>query len=127
MTKRRQSHSTRAAAVTGTKPMLLIQVYNHFDLIWRRCWDRRYDFKGKRYASASDIEDAVITDSLQLARQDQRYRFEIESTAVARQYLRRHPRRQAELRRLIAQGRVHVPGAGETSSPASSGTRNTSA
>ncbi len=95
------------------KPTLMILVVNHFDLVWRRCWDQRYDFKGRRFASASDIEDAVITDSLAFARRDRRYRFSIESTAVVRQYLRRHPERLAELRRLVAQGRVHISGAGD--------------
>lgn len=102
-----------ATAGHRAKPQLLIQVLNHFDLIWRRCWNRPYDFKGRRFASAIDIEDAVITDSLAFARRDRRYRFSIESTAVARQYLRRHPERLTELRRLLAQGRVHISGAGD--------------
>jgi len=106
-------NSTHAQTPSSPKPVLLIRVTNHFDLLWRRCRHRKYEFKGRRFAAAADIEDAVITDSLAFARRDRRYRFSIESTAVAREYLRRHPERLAEMRRLVARGRLHISGAGD--------------
>ncbi len=88
-------------------------VCNHFDPIWRRCWDRRFEFKGNLYASYADIQSYYMLDALALARQHPDYRFEAESTLVLRQFLHRHPERLDELRALAAEGRFAVAGAGE--------------
>jgi hypothetical protein len=82
------------------KPQLFILTNNHFDLTWRRCWDRRFTVDGQTYVSYAELEDYYIIDNLALARQHRRYKFEVESTAVLRQYLRRHPQRLSELRQL---------------------------
>ncbi len=98
---------------TARKPVLYVLTNNHFDLTWRRCWDRRFEFAGQSFVSYADIEDYYITDNLVLCRRHEGYKFEIESTAVLRQYLRRHPGKLAELRRLVRQGRLAVSGAGD--------------
>ncbi len=95
------------------KPTLYVLTNNHFDLTWRRCWQRPLEFKGDVFVSYADIEDFYITDNLAMARRNPRYKFSIESTAVARNYLRRHPRQLAELRKLVAAGRLEVSGAGD--------------
>ncbi|MBE3070293.1 MAG: hypothetical protein IMZ66_08660 [Planctomycetes bacterium] len=95
------------------KPVLYVIVNNHFDPTWRRCWDRRFTFKGRQFASYADIQDYYMTDNLALARRHQEYRFSAESTLVVRHYVRRHPERLAELRRLAAEGRFAVTGAGD--------------
>ena len=95
------------------KPILFVLTNNHFDPTWRRCWDRRFTHAGKSYASYAEIEDWYLTDNLAFARRHPEYKFEAESTVVVRKYLERHPERRAELRRLAAQGRFAVSGAGE--------------
>jgi len=92
---------------------LYVIVNNHFDPTWRRCWNRRFTWGARRFASYAEIQDWYMTDNLALARRHGDYKFEAESTIVARQYVRRHPRALAELRRLAAAGRFAVTGAGD--------------
>ena len=95
------------------RPVLYVIVNNHFDPTWRRCWDRRFTFKGRQFVSYAEIEDYYLTDNLALARKHPEYRFNAESTLVVRKYVERHPDRLAELRRLAAEGRFAVTGAGD--------------
>lgn len=97
----------------SNRPILYIITNNHFDPTWRRCWDRRFTFKGRTFVSYADLQDYYMADNLALARKHPAYRFEAESTLVVRHYLDRHPERQVELRALAAEGRFAVAGAGD--------------
>ncbi len=96
-----------------TRPVLHVLVNNHFDLTWRRCWDRRFTWNGQTYASYADIEEAYMLENLAIARRHPGYKFMAECTAVVRKFLERRPERRAELRRLAAAGRFEVSGAGD--------------
>lgn len=95
------------------KSAMLILTNNHFDPTWRRCWDRRLNFRGQKFVSYAELEDYYMTDNLKIAREHPGYAFEAESTVVARKYLERHPERREELRKLASQGRFAVPGSGD--------------
>ena len=95
------------------RPTLYIIINNHFDPTWRRCWDRRFTFKGRQFVSYAEIEGYYLTDNLALARRHPQFKFEAESAIVARRFVKRHPERLAELRRLVAAGRFAVTGAGD--------------
>lgn len=97
----------------SAKPCLLVITNNHFDLTWRRCWDRRFAWQGKTYASYSEIEQWYMEENLALAAADPAYRFEAESVAVLRQFLRRCPQRRTEVAALVRAGRFGVAGAGD--------------
>lgn len=95
-----------------TVPVLII-TDNHFDPTWRRCWDRRFTFRGQSFVSYAEIEDYYLTDNLALAAAHPEYKFEAESALVVRKYVERHPERLPELRALAQAGRFAVTGAGD--------------
>jgi len=49
------------------KPTLFVVVNNHFDLTWRRCWQRRFVHQGKMYVSYVDLETYYMLDNIALA------------------------------------------------------------
>lgn len=96
-----------------TKPILYIFINNHFDPIWRRCWDRRFTFKGDTFVSYADIESYYLLDNLALAREHPEYKFEVEFSLVMQKFLERHPDRLEELRQLRNSGRFGITGGGQ--------------
>ncbi len=95
------------------KPVVYVVTNNHFDPMWRRCWERRFEHEGLTYVSYADLEEFYMLDNLAIAAEHPEYRFEAESAIVVRKFLERHPDRKEELRRLVAEGRFRVPGAGD--------------
>ena len=96
-----------------SKPILYIQINNHFDPMWRRCWDRRFTFKGNTFISYADLEEYYLLDNLQLARQHPDYKFEAEFTLVVQKFLERHPELLKEMKQLSKAGRFAVTGGGQ--------------
>lgn len=96
-----------------TKPALYIVVNNHFDLTWRRCWQRRFVFRGQEFVSYTDLQAYYLLDNLNLARQHPEYRFSAESVQVVRQVVERYPEILPDLQELARAGRFAVSGAGE--------------
>lgn len=94
------------------KPRVYVVLHNHFDPIWRRCWDRDFTYRGRCYRSYAVLEDVIITRWLDMARKDPVTISEGQA-AVLRKYIERHPERLAEIRELVAEGRFEVSGAGE--------------
>ena len=97
---------------TSGKPILFIYINNHFDPIWRRCWDRHFTFKGDTFISYADIECFYMLDNLELARLNPEYKIEAESSLVVQKFLERHPNKLEELRALTQTGRFGVTGGG---------------
>lgn len=95
------------------KPILHININNHFDPMWRRCWDRRFTFEGNTFISYADIEEYYLLDNLELARQHPGYKFEAEFTLVVQKFLERHPELLSELQELSRAARFAVTGGGQ--------------
>ncbi len=95
------------------KPILYIIVNNHFDLTWRRCWQRPFSFQGQTYVSYADLQAYYMLDNLELARRDAGYKFEAESTQVARKFIERRPETLPVLQDLAHAGRFAITGGGE--------------
>jgi len=85
---------------------------NHFDPIWRRCWDRDFYDSGRRFVSYRKIEEEWISDSIATTR-DGKSCFVVECSWVLRHYLERHPEHLKTLQRLIREGRFELLGSGE--------------
>jgi len=85
---------------------------NHFDLTWRRCWERTYEYEGGLYASYSDVETAIMDEALAMAEAG-RGAYQVEQTLTIRMYLRRRPDALPRLQRLHERGLFEVFGAGE--------------
>jgi alpha-mannosidase len=96
-----------------TKPILYIIVNNHFDLTWRRCWQRPFTFQGQTYVSYTDLQAYYMLDNIELALRHPEYKFEAESTQVVRKFIERCPEKLPILRRLQAEGRFAITGGGE--------------
>ena len=86
--------------------------FNHFDPLWRRCWDRPFHDDGRRFASYREIETAWLDDVLTTAR-DGESCFMVEASWVLRNYLEQHPAHAATLRTLAQAGRFELLGSGE--------------
>ena len=89
-----------------------ISQHNHFDPLWRRCWDRAFDFKGKHYRSYADIEERVMNAWLDSAKRGAGF---VEGQAVVfRKYLQRNPDRLEEIQDLVNKGLIELIACGET-------------
>ncbi len=96
-----------------SKPILYLHINNHFDPMWRRCWDRRFTYRGETFISYADLEEYYLLDNLELARQRPEYKFEAEFTLVVQKFLERHPELLEELQKLSKAGRFAVTGGGQ--------------
>jgi len=97
--------------LSENKPVYVTQ-HNHFDPIWRRCWNRTFDYKGNRYRSYSDLEELFIDVWLENAKEGAV--FSEGQAVVFRKYLERNPERLAEMRELVKKGLIELTAAGET-------------
>ena len=86
--------------------------HNHFDPIWRRCWDRTFDYKGQRFRSYADLEEYFIDIWLENAKSG--LAFSEGQAVVFRKYLDRNPERLAEMRELVDKGLIELTAGGET-------------
>ncbi len=93
-------------------PEFLVTPHNHFDPTWRRCFDRPADYNGVRVRSYAEIEDLVLTRSLEMS--DKGYTQSEGQVAVWRKYLERHPEALAKIREEVQAGRLCLTMAGET-------------
>lgn len=85
---------------------------NHFDLVWRRCWERAYRYQDGQYASYRRVEELCLLRNLELAENDNGA-YVVEQTLTMRAFLETHPDALARLQRLYAQGLFEMCGAGE--------------
>jgi hypothetical protein len=92
---------------------IVVCFQNHFDLVWRRCWNRAYEHEGLTWRSYAEVEEAWIAACLDLAEREGAS-FQLEQALSLREFLRRRPEALPSLRRLAAEGRFAVCGAGES-------------
>jgi alpha-mannosidase len=91
---------------------VLVIPHNHFDPVWRRCFDRPAEKHGVVVQSYAKMEEQVINGWLQEAPKG--LVFDEGQAAVWRKYLERNPGRLAELKELAAKGLLNIVLAGET-------------
>ena len=85
---------------------------NHFDLIWRRGWERSYEYDGRRWGSYSEIQTAILDRVLALAEAGQGA-YQLEQALSLRRYLAHKPGALPRLCRLQDAGRFELLGGGE--------------
>lgn len=100
------------SADMGKKTVFLI-VTEHFDLVWRRCFQRDLSFRGETFVPYADLEAYDILDNLALCEKYDFYRFEIESVHVLREFLHSHPEQKDVIARLIREKRIYIPFSGD--------------
>jgi len=95
-----------------TRKECIVLRCNHFDPLWRRCWDRDFYDSGRRFVSYRVIEEAWIDDAIASC-EDGSSCFMVEASWVLRHYLELHPERLQILRALAREGRFELLGSGE--------------
>lgn len=94
------------------RQLCLVVRYNHFDPMWRRCWDRPFLDGDQTFVSYRDIETAWLDDALDAMR-DSGDCCMVECAWVLRHYLDRRPERLSELRQYAQNGRFELLASGE--------------
>lgn len=92
---------------------VVVILRNHFDNIWRRCWDRPYENRSRTIASYVTVEKAVLDEVVRLTAENSRYCFDIESSRLLRRYIEDHPGSQETFRELWRRGQIALLGSGE--------------
>ena len=98
--------------MTSPTSYCLVLPFNHFDLLWRRCWDRRFTHNGYTFASYREIEAFALEDALAICRASD-FSYGVESAFILRAFLETHPEALLEVRALADAGRFEVQGGGE--------------
>jgi alpha-mannosidase len=93
-------------------PEILVIPHNHFDPTWRRCFDRPADYNGVRVRSYVEIEDMVLSRSLELSANG--FTQSEGQIAIWRKYLERHPDALENIRKEVREKRLCLMMAGET-------------
>lgn len=95
------------------KKKIFVIIINHFDLAWRRCFDRKIEFMGKQFISYTDLQKYNILENLKLAKQHKEYKFNVETVAVMRNFIERNPDKLPELKKLVEERRLYIPLSGD--------------
>lgn len=95
------------------KKRIDVLLCNHFDLTWRRCFQKSLFWQGKTWIPYARIEEFYIERCLRMCEKDENFRFNIESAAVLRAYLEKHPEDEEKIRDLIAKKRLDLPFTGD--------------
>ncbi len=91
---------------------LYVCYLNHLDLTWRRPRYRNGHTDGYAVAPYSSIQELQIEAGLDFVRAGGCY--DIEQAITLREYLERNPDAETEIRQMIASGRLHILGGGES-------------
>ena len=84
----------------------------HFDLIWRRCFDRDFEYDGMNFVSYADLQEYYIKDNIEFCKKYPFYNFEIECVAVLDKFLERNPGYKDIISEYIRQGKIYIPFSG---------------
>lgn len=91
------------------KRKIFIYVTEHCDLMWRRCFDRDFTFKGQNFVSYSDLEAYYIIENMKLCDKYAQYHFTIESPAMLKKFLEKYPEYEDKIKFLFEKQQVFVP------------------
>jgi alpha-mannosidase len=85
---------------------------NHFDLTWRRCWDRDTVYDGERFVSYRRVEELCLLKNIELAEKGEGA-YAVEQAMTMRAFLETHPEMLPRVQELYKQGLFEMYGAGE--------------
>ena len=91
------------------KKKLFIIANQHMDLVWRRCFERDFQFGGQNFVPYADLEELYIKDSITLCEKYPFYHFSVECVAVLDKFLQRNPHMEEKIKQLIGEGRMYIP------------------
>ena len=91
------------------KKKLFIIPNQHMDLVWRRCFERDFQFGGQNFVPYADLEELYINGSIALCDKYPFYHFSVECVAVLDKFLQRNPHMEEKIRQLIRDKRMYVP------------------
>lgn len=94
------------------KKKVYIIAKEHFDLVWRRCFERDFEFQGRNFVSYARLEELYIKDNIELCKKYPHYNFEIESVAVLQKFLERNPDYEQIIEEYIRDMRIYIPFSG---------------
>ena len=94
------------------KRKLIAVVENHFDQLWRRCFDNDFTFNGENYVSYSKIEQYYIEENIKLAQAFEDYKFQIESVCAVETYVNKFPEQKQTIKTLYAENKLKTPNTG---------------
>ena len=98
--------------MSTTKKKIYIIAKEHFDIVWRRCFDRDFEFDGQNYVSYADLEGHYIKDNIELCKKYPFYNFEIESVAVLDKFLEHNPDYEDIIAEYIKEKKIYIPFSG---------------
>ena len=82
------------------KKKLFIIANQHMDLVWRRCFERDFQFGGQNFVPYADLEELYIKDSITLCEKYPFYHFCVECVAVLDKFLQRNPQMEEKIKQL---------------------------
>ncbi len=94
------------------KKKLFIYATEHADLVWRRCFDRDFTFKGQNFVPYADTEGYFIMDNIKLCEENENFKFTIESVAMLKKFLEKNPDYEGKVKELFAKGQIQMPFSG---------------
>ncbi len=94
------------------KKKIFIYATEHADLVWRRCFDRDFTFKGQNFVSYSDLEGYFIIDNIKLCEENENFKFTIESVAMLKKFLEKNPDYEGKVKELFEKGQIQMPFSG---------------
>lgn len=95
-----------------SKKKIYIISKEHFDIVWRRCFDRNFEFKGQNYVSYADLQEYYVKDNIELCKKYPEYNFEIESVTVLDKFLERNPDYEEIISKYLDEKRIYIPFSG---------------
>lgn len=96
----------------SNKKTVYIAAMDHFDLVWRRAFDRDIEWKGQNFVCYADLEEYYIKDSIELCKKYPMYNFKIECVMALEKFLERNPDYEETVKEYIKSGRIYVPFSG---------------
>lgn len=91
------------------KKKLFVWATQHCDLIWRRCFERDFTYKGQNYVSYADLEAYYIIDNIKLCEENPNYKFTVESVAMLKKFLEHYGEYEPKTKELIKNGQLNMP------------------
>jgi len=91
---------------------VFVHFSNHFDLIWRRGWEKDYVYQGRRYLSYRQLQELCLHRNIDLAERGEGA-YTVEQALTIRSFLEKHPDAKGRLKTLYAAGLFEIYGAGE--------------